>query len=126
MRYLIGAVWAIAFLSGMGSSVGAAATVSCGRVTTFVAPNSSGALNGRDGWIIFAKADGTSEKVIIRSGTLTPAGGISGYICVGIEGVYFTGLLAPGTAGYTPEPADLVPGTGVYCGTAALNPFSSG
>ena len=126
MRQLIGAACAIALLLGLGSGVAAAATVGCGRVTTFVAPNSSGALISGDGWLIFAKPDGTSDKVILRSGTLTPSGGISGYICVGIDGVYFTGLLAPGAAGYIPEPADWVTGTGVYCGTVAANPFTSG
>jgi len=40
--------------------------------------------------------------------------------------VYFTGLVTPGTAGYVPEPAGSVPGTGVYCGTVAMNPFTSG
>ena len=126
MRHLIGAGCAIALLFGLGSGVAAAATVGCGRVTTFVAPNSSGALISGDGWLIFAKPDGTSDKVILRSGTLTPSGGISGYICVGIDGVYFTGLLAPGAAGYIPEPADWVTGAGVYCGTVAANPFTSG
>jgi hypothetical protein len=126
MRYLIGALCAAAILFGVAPGVAAAATVACGRVTTFVAPNSAGALNGGDGWLIFAKPDGTSEKVILRSGTLTPSGGISGYICIGIDGLYFTGLLAPGTVGYVPEPVDWATGTGVYCGTVAVNPYTSG
>src|SRR5205809_3944252 len=107
MRQLIGALCFIAILFGV-APVADAATVGCGRVTTFVAPNSAGALNNGDGWLIFAKPDGTSEKVILRSGSLMPSGGISGYICVGIDGVYFTGLLAPGAAGYIPEPAGSV------------------
>jgi len=126
MRYLIGALCAVAILFGAAPSVASGATVECGRVTTFVAPNSVGALLSGDGWVIFAKPDGTSEKVILRSGTLTPFGAIGGYICVGIDGVYFTGLLAPGTAGYLSEPQDWVTGTGVYCGTVAVNPFTSG
>jgi len=123
---LIGALCFAAIFFCLAPGVADAATVDCGRVTTFVAPNSAGALNSGDGWLIFAKPDGTSEKVILRSGTLTPAGGISGYVCVGSDGVYFTGLVAPGTAGYVPEPAGSVPGTGVYCGTVAMNPFASG
>jgi hypothetical protein len=126
MRYLIGAVCAIAILFGVEPSVADAATVGCGRVTTFVAPNTTGALTNGDGWLIFAKPDGTSDKVILRSGTLTPVGEISGYVCVGIDGVYFTGLLAPGTAGYIPEPPGSVAGTGVYCGIVAIDPFTSG
>ncbi|HTJ60862.1 MAG TPA: hypothetical protein VL333_06685 [Candidatus Saccharimonadales bacterium] len=125
-RYLIGGLCAAAILFGPSPQQAAAASVDCGRVTTFVAPDSAGALNGGDGWLIFAKPDGTSAKVILRSGTQTPAGAISGYVCVGIDGVYFTGLIAPGAAGYVPEPAGSVPGTGVYCGTVAANPFSSG
>jgi hypothetical protein len=123
---LIGAVCAALMVLGIAASPADAATVGCGRVTTFVAPNSAGALNSGDGWLIFAKPDGTSEKVILRSGTPTPSGGITGYICVAIDGVYFSGLVAPGTAGYVPEPAGSVPGTGVYCGTVAVNPFTSG
>jgi hypothetical protein len=123
---LIGAVCAALTLLGTAANPADAATVGCGQVTTFVAPNSPSALNGGDGWLIFAKPDGTSEKVILRSGTLTPSGGISGYVCVGSDGVYFTGLVAPGTAGYIPEPAGSVPGTGVYCGIVATNPFTSG
>jgi hypothetical protein len=126
MRYLIGALLVMSLLAGISPGVAAAATVGCGRVTTFVAPNSSGALNSGDGWLIFAKPDGTSDKVILRSGTLTPAGGISGYICMGIDNLYFTGLLTPGAAGYIPEPANWVTGTGVYCGIVSVNPFTSG
>jgi hypothetical protein len=126
MRPLIGAACAMALLFGVGSGMAAAATVGCGRVTTFVAPNSSGALISGDGWLIFAKPDGTSDKVILRSGTLTPSGGISGYICVATDGVYFSGLVAPGAAGYVPEPANWVTGTDVFCGTVAANPFTSG
>lgn len=125
-RFLVGGLCALAITFGLAPQPAAAATVDCGRVTTFVAPNSAGALNGGDGWVIFAKPDGTSAKVILRSGTQMPAGAMSGYICVGIDGVYFTGLLAPGAAGYVPEPADWVTGTGVYCGTVAANPFHSG
>jgi len=117
---------ALAILFGGVSGTAAAATVGCGRVTTFVAPNSAGALNNGDGWIIFAKPEGTSDKVILRSGTLASSGAIGGYICVETDGVYFTGLVAPGTAGYVPEPANWVTGTGVYCGTVAVNPFTSG
>jgi len=123
---LIGAICTAAILFCLAPGAADAATVGCGRVTTFVAPNSASALASGDGWLIFAKPDGTSDKVILRSGTLTPSGGISGYVCVGIDGVYFTGLVAPGTAGYVPEPAGAVPGTGVYCGTVAANPFTSG
>lgn len=123
---LIGALWFAAIFFCLAPGVADAATVGCGRVTTFVAPNSAGALNGGDGWLIFAKPDGTSEKVILRSGTLTPSGGISGYVCVSSDGVYFTGLVAPGTAGYVPEPAGSIPGTGVYCGIVAPTPFTSG
>ena len=124
-RYLIGGLCAVAMTFALAPRA-AAATVDCGRVTTFVAPNSAGAVNGGDGWVIFAKPDGTSVKVIVRSGTQTPAGAISGYICVEIDGVYFTGLIAPGAAGYALEPAGSVPGTGVYCGIVAANPFTSG
>jgi len=123
---LIGAVCAAAILLGTGQGVADAATVGCGRVTTFVAPNSASALISGDGWLIFAKPNGTSEKVILHSGTPTPPGGITGYVCVGIDGVYFTGVVAPGTAGYVPEPAGSVPGTGVYCGTVTMNPFAYG
>jgi len=123
---LIGAICTAAILFCLAPGAADAATVGCGRVTTFVAPNSASALASGDGWLIFAKPDGTSDKVILRSGTLTPSGGISGYVCVGIDGVYFTGLVAPGTAGYVTEPAGAVPGTGVYCGTVAANPFTSG
>jgi len=123
---LIGVICTAAILFCLAPGAADAATVGCGRVTTFVAPNSASALASGDGWLIFAKPDGTSDKVILRSGTLTPSGGISGYVCVGIDGVYFTGLVAPGTAGYVPEPAGAVPGTGVYCGTVAANPFTSG
>lgn len=127
MRYLIGALCAIAILLGAAPGSAAAATVGCGRVTTFVAPNSAGALIGGDGWMIFVKPDGTSDKVILRSGTLTPNGSIAGYVCVGIDGVYFTGLLAPGTSGYIPEPAVWVtPGTAVYCGIVAVNSITTG
>jgi len=123
---LIGAICTAAILFCLAPGAADAATVGCGRVTTFVAPNSASALASGDGWLIFAKPDGTSDKVILRSGTLTPSGGISGYVCVGIDGVYFTGLVTPGTAGYVQEPAGAVPGTGVYCGTVAANPFTSG
>jgi hypothetical protein len=126
MRLLIGALCSIALLFVAAPVAVNAATVGCGRVTTLVAPNAAGSLNNGDGWLIFAKPDGSSEKVILRSGSLTPVGGISGYICVGIDGVYFTGLLAPGTTGYIPEPANWVTGTGVYCGTVATNPYTSG
>jgi len=126
MRCLIGALRAMSLLAGVDSRVAAAATVSCGRVTTFVNPDSSGALNNGDGWLIVAKLDGTSEKVILRSRSQTSFGGISGYICMNVDGMYFAGLLTPGAAGYIPEPADFVTGTGVYCGTVAANPYSSG
>lgn len=127
MRYLIGALCAVAIVFGAAPSWAAAATVGCGRVTTFVAPNSADALNGGDGWMIFVKPDGTSDKVILRSGTLTSNGSIAGYVCVGIDGVYFTGLLAPGTSGYIAEPAVWVtPGTAVYCGTVAVNSITTG
>jgi hypothetical protein len=123
---LIGALCAAAILLAIAPGAADAASVGCGQVTTFVAPNSAGALNSGDGWLILAKPDGTSEKVILRSGTLAPSGGMSGYVCVAIDGVYFAGLLAPGTAGYIAEPAGAVAGTGVYCGTVAANPFTSG
>jgi hypothetical protein len=126
MRSLIGLL-SVAILLVAAANFAAAATVGCGRVTTYVQPGSSAALINGDGWLIFAKPDGTSEKVILRAAQVTPVGGISGYVCVGIDGVYFTGLLAPGTAGYIPEPADgITPGTGVYCGIVAANPFTSG
>lgn len=126
MGYLIGLLCAVAFLFGAAPNVAAAGTVGCGRVTTFAPPNSAGSLNNGDGWIIYAKPDGTSDKVIIRSGTLTPNGSIAGYVCLEVDGFYFAGVLAPGTAGYIPEPANWVTGTGVYCGTVAVNPFTSG
>ena len=126
MRYLIGALCAAAILFGAVPSVAAAATVGCGRVTTFTAPNSAGSLAGGDGWLIYAKPDGTSDKVIIRSGTVTPDGSIAGYVCLALDGFYLTGVLAPGTAGYIPEPSNWLTGTGVYCGTVAVNPFTSG
>jgi len=110
----------LAALAGLAS----AATVGCGRVTTFVGPNATGSLPSGDGWVIFAKADGTSEKVILRSGTPVPT--LSGYICIASEGVYSTGVIPPGAPGYIPEPADFVTGTGLYCGTVATNPFTSG
>ena len=126
MRHLIGLLCAVALLFGAAPNVAAAGTVGCGRVTTFAPPNSAGSLNNGDGWIIYAKPDGTSDKVIIRSGTLTPNGSIAGYVCLEVDGFYFAGVLAPGTAGYIPEPANWVTGTGVYCGTVAVNPFTSG
>lgn len=125
-RLLVGGLCALAITFGLAPHPAAAATVDCGRVKSFAAPNSAGALNGGDGWVIFAKPDGTEVKVILHSGTQMPAGAMSGYVCVGIDGVYFTGLLAPGAAGYVPEPANWVTGTGVYCGTVAANAFGSG
>lgn len=124
MRYLIGALCAVALLFGAAPSVASAATVGCGRVTTFVGPNAAGSLPSGDGWVIFAKPDGSSDKVILRAGT--QVGTLSGYICIGSEGVYSTGVIAPGAAGYIPEPANWVTGTGLYCGTVAVNPFTSG
>lgn len=125
MRYLIGALCAVAILFGAAPGGAAAATVGCGRVTTFVAPNGGGSLPSGDGWVIFAKPDGSSEKVILRAGTQVPT--LSGYICIGSEGVYSTGVIAPGTAGYIPEPAVFVTtGTAVYCGTAAANSLTTG
>lgn len=127
MRYLIGALCAAAILFGAAPDLAVAATVGCGRVTTFVAPDSSGALNSGDGWMIFAKPDGSSDKVIIKSGRLTPTGSIGGYVCIAIDGLYFDGVLAPGTAGYIPEPAVWFPsGTAVYCGVVAPNSVTSG
>lgn len=125
MRFLIGALCAVAVLFGVAPRLAAAATVGCGRVTTFVAPNSAGALLNSDGWVIFFKPDGTSDKVILRTGTQT--GVLSGYICVATEGVYLTALIAPGSAGYVPEPAEWLPAdTVVYCGTVAANPTTFG
>jgi hypothetical protein len=126
MRYLIGALCAVAILFGAAPSVAnAAATVGCGRVTTFVAPNSAGAQRNSDGWVIFLKPDGSSEKVILRAGT--QVGTLSGYVCVGIDGVYFTGLLAPGTAGYIIEPLEWLPADSVvYCGIIAANSITTG
>ncbi len=125
MRYLIGALCAVALLFSAAPSVAAAATVGCGRVTTFVGPNSAGSLPGGDGWVIFAKPDGSSDKVILRAGT--QVGTLSGYICIGSEGVYSTGVIAPGAAGYIPEPTLFVtPGTAVYCGTVAVNSITTG
>jgi hypothetical protein len=123
-RHLIFALCVVGASVGLTSLAGAA-TVGCGRVTTFVAPNSSGALLSGDGWVIFGKSDGSSEKVILRAGG--PVGPLSGYICVTSEGVYLTEVLSPSAAGYIPEPADqIIPGTAVYCGTVAANPFTSG
>ena len=120
MRYLIGALCAVAILFGATADVAVAASVECGRVTTFVAPSSAAA-----GWVIFAKPDGTSAKVIVRAGT--QVGALSGYVCLGVDSIYLTGLLAPGTAGYVPEPLDWVaPGTAVYCGTVAANSITVG
>lgn len=125
MRYSIVALCAVAILFGAAPGVAAAATVGCGRVTTFVAPNSAGALPNSDGWVIFIKPDGSSEKVILRAGT--QVGTLSGYVCVGIDSVYFTGVLAPGATGYIPEPLVwATPGTAVYCGTVAANSITSG
>jgi hypothetical protein len=125
MRYLIGALCAVAILFGAAPSVANAATVGCGRVTTFVAPDSAGALRNSDGWVIFLKPDGSSEKVILRAGT--QVGTLSGYVCVGIDGVYFTGLLAPGTADYIVEPLEWLPADSiVYCGIIAANSITSG
>jgi len=126
MHYLISLLCVVAALLGAAPNVAAAGTVGCGRVTTFAPPNSATALNNGDGWIIYAKPDGTSDKVIIRSGTLTPIGSIAGYVCLDVDGLYVIGVLAPGTAGYIPEPANWVTGTGVYCGTVAVNPFTTG
>ena len=124
MRYLIGALCAAAIVLGAAPSVAVAATVGCGRVTTFVGPNAAGSLPSGDGWVIFAKPDGTSEKVVLRSGT--QVGTLSGYICIGSEGVYSTGVIAPGASGYVPEPANFVTGTGLYCGDVAVNPYTTG
>ena len=125
MRYLIGALCAVALLFSAAPKVVAAATVGCGRVTTFVGPNAAGSLPGGDGWVIFVKPDGSSDKVILRAGT--QVGTLSGYICIGSEGVYSTGVIAPGAAGYIAEPAvSVTPGTAVYCGTVAANSTTSG
>lgn len=124
MRYLIGVLCAVVIVFGAAPDVANAATVGCGRVTTFVGPNAAGSLLSGDGWVIFVKPDGTSEKVILRAGT--QVGTLAGYICIGSEGVYSTGVLAPGVAGYISEPANWVTGTGLYCGTVAANPFTSG
>jgi hypothetical protein len=124
LRYLIGAFGAVVIVLGAAPGLAAAAIVGCGRVTTFVAPNSAAALVNSDGWLIFAKPDGTSDKVIIRAGT--QVGALSGYVCIGIDSIYLTAVVAPGMAGYVPEPADWVTGTVVYCGTIAANSFTSG
>ena len=128
MRYLVGALCAVAILLAASANVAAATTVGCGRVTTFVAPNSAAAVfathNG-DGWVIFAKSDGTSDKVIIRADT--QVGALSGYVCMGIDSLYFTGLVTPGMAGYVPEPSVVVPqGTAIYCDIVAANPNTFG
>ncbi len=128
MRYLVGALCAVAILFAASANVAAAATVGCGRVTTFVAPDSAAAVfathNG-DGWVIFARSDGTSDKVIIRAGT--QVGALSGYVCMGIDSLYFTGQLTPGMAGYVPEPSVVVPqGTAIYCGVVAANSITFG
>lgn len=102
LRYLLVALGAVAIVVFATPTLSSAATVSCGRVTTFVAPDSAGALTTGDGWMILAKADGSSEKIIIRSGRLTSTGSIGGYVCVSVDGLYFNGVLAPGTAGYIP------------------------
>ena len=106
MRYVITALGALALVLFAVPTLSSAATVSCGRVTTFVAPDSAEALRVAkgDGWMIFLRADGSSEKVIIRSGRLTSTGSIGGYVCVSVDGIYFNGVLAPGAAGYIPEP----------------------
>lgn len=125
MRHSIVALCAVAILFGAAPGVAAAATVGCGRVTTFVAPNSAGALRNSDGWVIFVKPDGSSEKVILRAGT--QVGTLSGYVCVGIDGIHFTSVLAPSAAGYIPEPLEWLPAdTVVYCGTVAANSITSG
>ncbi len=126
MRYAIGLLCSLALLFGVSATGAAAGTVGCGRVTTFVAPDSASALSSGDGWVIYAKPDGTSDKIIIRSGALSPNGSMAGYVCLELDGFYFAGVLAPGGPGYIPEPANWVTGTGVYCGTVAVNPFSSG
>ena len=123
MGHLIGALCAVSLLFAAAPSAAAAATVGCGRVTTFVGPNAAGSLP--DGWVIFVKPDGSSDKVILRAGT--QVGTLSGYICIGSEGVYSTGVIAPDAAGYLPEPAVWVtPGTAVYCGTVAANSITTG
>ncbi len=125
MRCLIGALCAASLLFAAAPSAAAAATVGCGRVTTFVGPNAAGSLPSGDGWVIFVKPDGSSDKVILRAGT--QVGTLSGYICIGSEGVYSTGVIAPDAAGYLPEPAVWVtPGTAVYCGTVAANSITTG
>lgn len=111
LRYLLIALGAAATVLFATPTPSSAATVSCGRVTTFVAPDSAGALTSGDGWMILAKTDGSSEKIIIRSGRLTSTGSIGGYVCVSVDGLYFNGVLAPGTAGYIPEPFGRLPST---------------
>ena len=123
---LISTLMTIAFLVAF-ANVARAATVECGRITTFVAPGSSAALVTGDGWIIIVKPDGTSTKAIIRAATIGPTGAIAGYVCFGVESAYFAGLLAPGTPGYITEPLIWVtPGTAVYCGTVAPNSIATG
>ena len=80
MRCLIGALCAASLLFAAAPSAAAAATVGCGRVTTFVGPNAAGSLPSGDGWVIFVKPDGSSDKVILRAGT--QVGTLSGYICI--------------------------------------------
>lgn len=127
MRYLIGVLCAVAVLFGATPNVAAAATVDCGRVTTFVAPGASSALAGGDGWLIYVKPEGTSNKVIVGATQATAVGSIAGYVCLGIDGIYFAGLLAPGTIGYVSEPAVWVtPGTAVYCGVVGVNSITTG
>ena len=120
MRYLIGALCAVAILFAAPADVAVAASVECGRVTTYVPP--AAAVGG---YVILAKPDGTQAKVILRAGT--QIGALSGYVCLGVDSIYLTGLLAPGMAGYVPEPPDAVTSnTVVYCGSVAANSITSG
>lgn len=125
MRYLIVAICTLALLGGTTPAAAAGPIVDCGRVTTFVPPNSPGALNGGDGWVIVARSDGTSEKAIIRAGM--QLGELSGYVCLAIDGIYVSSVVTPEMPRYIPEASTFVPqGTAVYCGIVIPNSITSG
>lgn len=101
-RYLIGAFGAVAILLAAPADVAVAASSECGRVTAYVL------CVELPGYVILTKSDQTQAKVIVHAGTSSR--GLSGYVCLGVDRDYLTGLLTPGTAGYLPEPGPAVLG----------------
>lgn len=102
MRYLIGAFGAVAILLAAPADVAVAASAECGRVTAYVL------CVELPGYVILTKSDRTEAKVIVHAGT--SSSGLSGYVCLGVDRDYLTGLLTPGTAGYLPEMGPVVLG----------------